>query len=59
VVELVVEQRRREQSRRGEQLLVARFGEDDRDVLPNEEGIERCVTLRVVAGTCRSVTGDM
>ena len=58
MVELVVEQRRREQSRRGEQL-VARFGEDDRDVLPNEEGNERCVTLRVVAGTCRSVTGDM
>ena len=58
MVELVVEQRRREQSRRGEQL-VARFGEDDRDVLLNEEGNERCVTLRVVAGTCRSVTGDM
>jgi hypothetical protein len=53
VVELIVEQRRREQSRRGEQP-VTRSGDGDREMLPNEEGNERRAPVSLVAGTCRS-----
>jgi hypothetical protein len=53
VVELIVEQQRREQNRCGEQR-VTRSGDDDWEMLPNEEGNERCMPVSLVAGTCRS-----
>ena len=53
VVELAVEQRRREQNRRGEQP-VTRLGDSDRGMLPNEEGNERHASVSLIAGTCRS-----
>ena len=53
IVELIVEQRRREQCRRGAQQ-VACLGDNDRDMLPKEEGNERRASVSLVAGTCHS-----
>jgi hypothetical protein len=59
IVELVVEQRR-EQSQHHKQRVTC-LGDGYQDVLPNEEGNERHMSVSPIAGTCHSglTAGDL